>query len=100
MKIVHLTTHINGGAGNFAANVFKAGLKINNHQNYLFSLDSLKLNFFFSLYSSLLNRVYDKIYFLASSFKIDFSKLALKASTVTSWGISEISFVTRVSLGS
>ena len=70
MKIVHLTTHIKGGAGNFAENVFKAGLKINNHQNYLFSVDSLKLNFFFRLYSSLLNRVYDKIYFLASSLKI------------------------------
>jgi hypothetical protein len=70
LKIVHLTTHTSGGAGNFAMNVFKASLKLNESKNYLYSIDTLKVNLFSKIYASILYRFQDKIYQLASYFNL------------------------------
>ena len=66
MKIVHLTTQTSGGAGLFAHNVYKAGLKINKHQNYLYSIDTLEINKLSRFYVSLIYRFQDLIYSILS----------------------------------
>lgn len=62
MKIVHITTHISGGAGSFAYNIYKAGLKKNNKTNFIVSTETVKLNKLSSIYLSLIYRVHDLIY--------------------------------------
>ena len=70
MKIVHLTTHTTGGAGNFAFNIHKAGLSLENDQNHLISSESIKLSPTKRLYFSIIYRIHDIIYSILSMLKI------------------------------
>jgi len=54
MKIVHITTNISGGAGSFAYNIYKAGLKNNNKNNFILSTETIKLHKLSSIYLSLI----------------------------------------------
>jgi glycosyltransferase involved in cell wall biosynthesis len=70
LKIVHLTTHTTGGAGNFAFNIYKAGLCLENDQNHIISSESIKLSPTKRLYFFIIYRIHDIIYSILSTLKI------------------------------
>ena len=64
MKIVHLTSHISGGAGSLALNIYKTAKLKNEDLNILLSIDTTKDLFIVRLYTSFLFRLHDIIYWL------------------------------------
>ena len=64
MKIVHLTTHISGGAGSLAYNIYKAGVRKKEETNLLISIETLKLDFISRIYASIIYRLHDVIYLI------------------------------------
>ena len=70
MKIVHLTSHISGGAGSLALNMYKTAKLKNEDLNILLSIDTTKHFFIVRLYNSFLFRLHDIIYLLLGYFLV------------------------------
>tara|TARA_B100000886_G_scaffold310168_1_gene244788 strand:- start:768 stop:1997 length:1230 start_codon:yes stop_codon:yes gene_type:complete len=70
MKIVHLTTHVSGGAGSLASNIFKVSIKKKDQTNILISTETVGFNLILLLYLSLIYRLHDLVYSILGSFKL------------------------------